>query len=290
MIYLFSTFTYATFPYPNLHDRTHFYKQGKQKQQKRTNTFFEFCNATQGTLLCTDVAARGLDIPQVDWIVQFDPPDDPRDYIHRVGRTARAGKSGKSLLFLLESELGFLRYLKEARVPLNEFGFPTERIANVQTQVRVQCQYIRVELANIFAKQLEKLLKKNYYLHQSARDGYRSYLQAYASYSLKKIFDVNKLDLAKVGKAFGFDVPPRVNISFSSNGDMAMSAGSKRPRAQEGEDEWTDEEDESRATKAPKSRKKQNKNRNDTVGSKQLDKDVYRKEKIGGKKGTQWSR
>ena len=52
--------------------------QGKQKQQKRTNTFFEFCNATTGILLCTDVAARGLDIPEVDWIVQFDPPDDPR--------------------------------------------------------------------------------------------------------------------------------------------------------------------------------------------------------------------
>jgi superfamily II DNA/RNA helicase len=110
--------------------------QGKQKQQKRTNTFFEFINAESGILLCTDVAARGLDIPRVDWIVQFDPPDDPRDYIHRVGRTARAGKVGKSLLFLLESELGFLRYLKEAKVPLNEFSFPADRIANVQSQVR----------------------------------------------------------------------------------------------------------------------------------------------------------
>lgn len=71
----------------------------------------------------------------MDYIVQYDPPDDPRDYIHRVGRTARAGKVGKSLLFLLESELGFLRYLKEAKVPLNEFVFPGDRIENVQTQV-----------------------------------------------------------------------------------------------------------------------------------------------------------
>ena len=62
----------------------------------------------------------------MDWIIQFDPPDEPRDYIHRVGRTARAGMVGKSLLFLLESELGFLRYLKEARVPLNEFSFRGE--------------------------------------------------------------------------------------------------------------------------------------------------------------------
>ena len=55
-----------------------------------------------------------------------------------MGRTARAGKVGKSLLFLLESELGFLRYLKEAKVPLNEYTFPMDRIANVQSQV---CRY-----------------------------------------------------------------------------------------------------------------------------------------------------
>ncbi len=100
-------------------------------------------NAESGILLCTDVAARGLDIPRVDWIIQFDPPDDPRDYIHRVGRTARAGKVGKSLLFLLESELGFLRYLKQAKVPLNEFSFPADRIANVQSQVLI---YVAFEM------------------------------------------------------------------------------------------------------------------------------------------------
>ncbi|KAG7116999.1 ATP-dependent RNA helicase HAS1 like protein [Verticillium longisporum] len=54
---------------------------GKMKQQARTNTFFEFCNAKQGTLICTDVAARGLDIPSVDWSVSFDPPDAPTDYL-----------------------------------------------------------------------------------------------------------------------------------------------------------------------------------------------------------------
>ncbi|KZP32294.1 DEAD-domain-containing protein [Athelia psychrophila] len=192
---------------------------GKQKQQKRTNTFFEFINAQSGILLCTDVAARGLDIPRVDWIIQFDPPDDPRDYIHRVGRTARAGKVGKSLLFLLESELGFLRYLKEAKVPLNEFSFPADRIANVQSQ-------------------LEKLLQKNYFLHQSARDGYRAYLQSYASYSLKKIFDVNALDLAKVGKAFGFAVPPRVNVSIGGGkGDTGKSRGKRTRDDGDGDEE-----------------------------------------------------
>ncbi|PWN89108.1 DEAD-domain-containing protein [Acaromyces ingoldii] len=181
---------------------------GKQKQQKRTATFFEFCNAPHGILLCTDVAARGLDIPKVDWIIQFDPPDDPRDYIHRVGRTARAGKEGKSLMFLLPSELGFLRFLKVAKVPLNEYQFPTSKVANVQGQ-------------------LEKLISKNYYLHQSAKDGYRSYLQAYASYSLKRIFDVHALDLAKVAKAFGFSVPPRVNIGVGASGKGMSKRGAR---------------------------------------------------------------
>ena len=65
--FLGELFNYIDIPVLDLH--------GKQKQQKRTNTFFEFSNAKQGTLLCTDVAARGLDIPAVDWIVQFDPPE-----------------------------------------------------------------------------------------------------------------------------------------------------------------------------------------------------------------------
>ncbi|XP_059560638.1 ATP-dependent RNA helicase DDX18 isoform X3 [Myotis daubentonii] len=89
---------------------------GRQKQNKRTTTFFQFCNADTGILLCTDVAARGLDIPEVDWIVQYDPPDDPKEYIHRVGRTARGlNGRGHALLILRPEELGFLRYLKQSK-------------------------------------------------------------------------------------------------------------------------------------------------------------------------------
>ncbi|KAH7383793.1 kinase-like domain-containing protein [Pyrenochaeta sp. MPI-SDFR-AT-0127] len=172
---------------------------GKLKQQARTNRFFEFCNATSGTLICTDVAARGLDIPEVDWVIQFDPPDDPRDYIHRVGRTARGSDGkGRSLMFLLPSEIGFLKLLKEARVPLVEFELPANKILNIQSQ-------------------LEALISKNYYLNKSAKDGYRSYLQAYASHSLRSVFDVHKLDLVKVAKSFGFSTPPRIDISLGAS-------------------------------------------------------------------------
>ncbi|KAF2196944.1 ATP-dependent RNA helicase HAS1 [Delitschia confertaspora ATCC 74209] len=172
---------------------------GKLKQQVRTNRFFEFCNAQSGTLICTDVAARGLDVPEVDWVIQFDPPDDPRDYIHRVGRTARGSNGkGRSLMFLLPSEVGFLKLLKEARVPLVEFELPANKILNIQSQ-------------------LETLIGKNYYLNKSAKDGYRSYLQAYASHSLRSVFDVHKLDLVKVAKSFGFSTPPRIDISLGAS-------------------------------------------------------------------------
>jgi ATP-dependent RNA helicase DDX18/HAS1 len=172
---------------------------GRQKQVKRTTTFFQFCQSTTGTLLCTDVAARGLDIPAVDWIIQFDPPDDPKEYIHRVGRTARGAQgAGRALLFLTPQETGFLRYLKAAQVTLAEYDFPVHKVANVQSQ-------------------LQKLLETNYYLNRAARDAYRSYLLSYASHAHRDIFNVHELDLQAVGMAFGFTSPPRVDIALGSH-------------------------------------------------------------------------
>lgn len=151
--------------------------------------------------MCTDVAARGLDIPAVDWIVQYDPPDDPKEYIHRVGRTARGTNgNGRALTFLLPEELAFLRYLKASKVTLQEYEFPLHKVANIGSQMTM-------------------LIEKNYYLHQSAKDAYRSYLLSYASHSHKDIFNVNEIDLQGVGRAFGFTVPPRVDLNFSAKGE-----------------------------------------------------------------------
>ncbi|KAJ8415238.1 hypothetical protein AAFF_G00009360 [Aldrovandia affinis] len=177
---------------------------GKQKQTKRTTTFFQFCNADSGILLCTDVAARGLDIPEVDWIVQYDPPDDPKEYIHRVGRTARGidGK-GHALLILRPEELGFLRFLKQAKVPLSEFEFSWSKISDIQSQ-------------------LDKLIEKNYYLHKSAQEAYKSYVRAYDSHSLKQIYSVNTLNLPMVALSFGFKVPPYVDLNVHSSKGVKM--------------------------------------------------------------------
>ncbi|GMN57949.1 hypothetical protein TIFTF001_027054 [Ficus carica] len=185
---------------------------GKQKQQKRTTTFFEFCEAEKGILLCTDVAARGLDIPAVDWIVQYDPPDEPKEYIHRVGRTARGeGASGHALLFLIPEELQFLRYLKAAKVPVKEYEFSEKKLSNVQSH-------------------LEKLVGNNYYLNKSAKDAYRSYILAYNSHSMKDIFNVHRLDMQAVAASLCFSNPPKVNVNI----DSSSSKFRKKTRKVEG--------------------------------------------------------
>ena len=68
-------------------------------------------------LITTDVTARGLNLPAVDWIVQYDPPCETTDYVHRAGRAARAGKSGHALLFLLPSETQYVEILKLRGLP-----------------------------------------------------------------------------------------------------------------------------------------------------------------------------
>jgi ATP-dependent RNA helicase DDX55/SPB4 len=79
----------------------------------RTRTLSSFANSTStaeapSLLLATDVAARGLDIPDVDEILQFDPPTDSKAFSHRCGRTARAGKQGRAWVLLAGQEHQYL--------------------------------------------------------------------------------------------------------------------------------------------------------------------------------------
>ena len=168
---------------------------GQMNQTQRLHSLNSFKSGNRRLLVATDVAARGLDIPKVDWIVQYDAPDDPKEYIHRVGRTARGAQGkGEALLFLQPEEVGFLRYLRQSGIPLVEFAFPASKICNIQAQ-------------------LEKLVESNYHLHKGSREAYRTYLYAYAAHAMKDCFDVSSLDLAKVAKSFGFPAPPKVDLT-----------------------------------------------------------------------------
>ncbi|XP_049936318.1 DEAD-box ATP-dependent RNA helicase 17-like [Nymphaea colorata] len=91
-------------------------------EQDARRTLFQGFNAERSAvLLCTDVAARGLDFPKVKHIVQYDSPGDAIEYVHRVGRIARLGKKGDALLFLLAVELDYLQELRKDGVSLDEF-------------------------------------------------------------------------------------------------------------------------------------------------------------------------
>ena len=87
-------------------------------QKRRDHALLRFKEAKSGALFCTDVASRGLDVNDIDWVVQFDPPTDPSSYVHRAGRAARAGRMGKGLIMLTNEEDAYVDFLKLRRVPL----------------------------------------------------------------------------------------------------------------------------------------------------------------------------
>jgi ATP-dependent RNA helicase DeaD len=90
---------------------------GGLSQNKRTRTIELFNNAKVGVLVCTDVAARGLHIENVSHIYNYEVPKDPKDYVHRIGRTARAGEEGKVINLLCEYDHdNFSRLLHEYRI------------------------------------------------------------------------------------------------------------------------------------------------------------------------------
>ncbi|CAM8902553.1 unnamed protein product [Rhodiola kirilowii] len=193
------------------------YIYGDLQQNKRTKTFFDFCSVQKGIMLCTDVFGRGLDIPGVDCVVQYDPPDNPTEYIHRVGRTARGeGSKGNALLFLIEEEKKFLDYLKEAKVPVKEYEFNQTKLIDRQVE-------------------LESLVASNPALTESAKEAYKSYLLAYSAHSAKDIFNVHRLDLQAVAASFGFPSPPKVPLNINSSAskfkkDRSKDAKQKRRR------------------------------------------------------------
>lgn len=78
---------------------------GQMTQPKRLGALTKFKSGGREILICTDVASRGLDIPSVDIVINFDLPGHGKDYIHRVGRTARAGRSGRAVAMVTQYDV-----------------------------------------------------------------------------------------------------------------------------------------------------------------------------------------
>uniref|UniRef100_A0A8C1TYJ4 ATP-dependent RNA helicase n=1 Tax=Cyprinus carpio TaxID=7962 RepID=A0A8C1TYJ4_CYPCA len=219
-----------------------FYRlHGNMRQEERTEVFQEFSQCKTGILLCTDVAARGLDLPQVTWIVQYNPPVSAAEYVHRVGRTARIGAQGSSLLFLTPSETAFVDVLANHNISLSEMKME-DILATLMKDERFKGrgkwdskrsatafeQEVR-ERATVLQTDFENYVHANNESLQTAKSALQSFLRAYTTYpsSLKHIFHIRSLHLGHAAKSFGLrDAPQGLGSSITTN--PANSKDSKK--------------------------------------------------------------
>ncbi|XP_007494935.2 probable ATP-dependent RNA helicase DDX10 [Monodelphis domestica] len=167
---------------------------GKQQQMRRMEVYNEFVRKKSAVLFATDIAARGLDFPAVNWVLQFDCPEDANTYIHRAGRTARYKEGGESLLILLPSEVkGMVHQLSQRKVPVKEIKINPEKLIDIQ-------------------KKLEAFLAQDQDLKERAQRCFVSYLRSIYLMKNKEVFDVNKLLLPEYALSLGLAVAPRVRF------------------------------------------------------------------------------
>nr|XP_057913641.1 ATP-dependent RNA helicase DDX55 [Doryrhamphus excisus] len=155
---------------------------GKMKH-KRNKTFAEFRALKSGILVCTDVMARGIDIPDVNWVLQYDPPSSASAFVHRCGRTARIGNRGNALVFLLPMEESYVNFLS-----INQ-KCPLQKMSSINDVVDVLPKVKAMALADraLFDKGMRAFV---------------SYVQAYGKHECSLIFRVKDLDFASVARGF----------------------------------------------------------------------------------------
>ncbi|XP_017879215.1 probable ATP-dependent RNA helicase DDX55 homolog [Ceratina calcarata] len=166
---------------------------GKMKN-KRYKVFKEFREAESGILICTDVMARGIDISEVDWVLQYDPPCSASSFVHRCGRTARIGNEGNALLFLLETEDTYVDFIKRnQKVELQKIILEPSEISNEKC---LKC--------------MRDLQKQDRSLFDKANRAFVSYVQAYNKHECNLILRLKDIDLGKLAMGFGLLRMPRM--------------------------------------------------------------------------------
>ena len=172
---------------------------GKQGQSRRMAVFYEFCKAKSAFLFATDVAARGLDFPSVDWVLQFDCPEDVDTYVHRVGRTARYRSTGHALMMLLRSEeAAMIEAMKQKRVPIEKIEANDAKKVSVRGHLQSLCSS-------------EPEMK---YLAQKAM---MTYLRSVYLQRNKKVFDVHALPLQEFAESLGLAIAPKIKFLNSGS-------------------------------------------------------------------------
>jgi ATP-dependent RNA helicase DDX31/DBP7 len=178
---------------------------GDMGQIDRTKVFSSFGKAKSAILICTDVAARGLDLPNIGWIIQYDPPTHTSEYVHRVGRTARKGEKGNSLLFILQNEVNFIEVLQNNGLKVEELS--TDEIYAEAYDSRIKKSH-PMEFVFEMQNSIEQLLKKESTLEKLAMRAYTSTVRAYATHTHKDIFSIHNLHLGHFASGFGLLLAP----------------------------------------------------------------------------------
>ncbi|KAL1860820.1 ATP-dependent RNA helicase dbp4 [Paecilomyces lecythidis] len=182
---------------------------GRQKQGGRLDITAKFSSSRHSVLFATDVAARGLDFPAVDWVIQADCPEDADTYIHRVGRTARYERNGRAVLFLEPSEEeGMLKRLEQKKVPIERINIKAKKQQSIKNQLQNMC-FKDPELK---------------YLGQKA---FISYVKSVHVQKDKEVFKVKELPLEEFAGSLGLPGAPRIKFI---KGEDTKSAKNK-PRA-----------------------------------------------------------
>ncbi|CAJ0850760.1 5469_t:CDS:10 [Entrophospora sp. SA101] len=197
---------------------------GKQKQTKRVEIFNKFSAMKTAYLFATDIAARGLDIPAVDWVIQVDAPESADTYIHRVGRTARYDASGHGLLFLLPSEeQGMKEVLKKKKVPIEQIQVKSNRMTSIQ-------------------KQLQFLCFKDSEIKYLGQKAFISYMRSVYLQSDKSIFKVGELPAEKFAASLGLPGTPKIKFIKKSQAKNAIRQKPREFEEDEGGSSSSDEE------------------------------------------------
>lgn len=185
---------------------------GKHPPKVREKNFAAFANSTMPSiLLTTDVAARGLDIPQVDLVVQVDPPTDPKVFLHRCGRAGRAGRKGLSVIFLQPGrEEDYLAFLEVRKTPVTPLDLPGKEITKEDAK--------RDTIA------IRKVVLADRALHDKAQRGFVSWVKSYSKHQASSIFRVNELDWEDLGRAWGLLKLPKMPELKKWEGDKTLDA------------------------------------------------------------------
>lgn len=207
---------------------------GSLPQQTRTQTLLAFRKTIHPSILfSTDLASRGLDLPLVDHILEFDPPFAPADHLHRVGRTARAGCPGKACIFLLpgaeENYLSTLQSLHRASLP-KRIDTPTLLRKNFTPPGLIERKDWESR-ATDWQLDAERWALETPRALEMARRAFQSHVRAYATHGAaeKQTFDIKELHLGHLAKAFALrDRPGNVGVPGLRPGGGA--GGEKRWR------------------------------------------------------------